>query len=158
MSYSDRGSNFLEGRIFHDDLLEIAHIMFASYPALSRLVAAKFPFIFVDEYQDTNQKVIEILLDHVIAAPTRPVIGFFGDKMQSIYSDGVGELRADYKEKLILIQKEENYRCATSVIDVLNKIRSDIRQVPAGENQPGSAVYLNLSNINSDEVVDVAKG
>ncbi|MGJ5091147.1 UvrD-helicase domain-containing protein [Bradyrhizobium oligotrophicum] len=157
ISYSDRGGNFLEGRIFHDDLLEVALIMFSRYPMLSRIVAAKYPYIFVDEYQDTNEKVIASLLDHVLVTKSPPVIGFFGDKMQSIYSDGVGELSQGYKAKLELIQKEENFRCATTVIDVLNGIRSDIKQRPAGQNQAGSAVYLNLHRTNADEVVDVAK-
>ncbi|CCD93947.1 DNA helicase II [Bradyrhizobium sp. ORS 375] len=157
ISYSDRGGNFLEGRIFHDDLLEVAQVMFKTYPMLSRLVAAKYPYIFVDEYQDTNEKVISSLLDCILVTKSPPVIGFFGDKMQSIYSDGVGELSEGYLAKLELIQKEENFRCATTVIDVLNGIRSDIKQKPAGQNPVGSAIYLNLHRANADEVVDVAK-
>ena len=146
VTYSDRGANFLEGRIFHDDLLDIALIMFKSHAMLSKIVAARFPFIFVDEYQDTNPKVISILLDHVLACAKLPVIGFFGDKMQSIYTDVVGELRDDEKAKLQIIPKEENYRCSKAVIKVLNNIRSDIEQVPAGDNLDGSAVYINLAS------------
>jgi DNA helicase II / ATP-dependent DNA helicase PcrA len=157
ISYSDRGGNFLEGRIFHDDLLEVAQIMFSSYPMLSRLVAAKYPYIFVDEYQDTDAKVISSLLDHVQVTKSPPVIGFFGDKMQSIYSNGVGELAPKYQAQLQLIQKEENFRCATTVIDVLNGIRSDIKQRPAGQNQKGSAIYLNLHSANPDEIIERAK-
>lgn len=157
ISYSDRGGNFLEGRIFHDDLLEVAQVMFSKYPMLSRLVAAKYPYIFVDEYQDTDEKVISSLLDHIQVTKSPPLIGFFGDKMQSIYSNGVGELAPEYQAKLQLIQKEENFRCATTVIDVLNGIRSDIKQRPAGENQKGSAVYLNLHAANPDEIVERAK-
>ena len=57
IEYSDRGANYLEGRIFHDDLLEIALIMFQSYPMLSCIVAARYPFILVDEYQDTSDNL-----------------------------------------------------------------------------------------------------
>lgn len=147
IEYSDRGANYLEGRIFHDDLLEIALIMFQSHAMLSRIVAVQYPFILVDEYQDTSDKVISILLSHVLKSETPPVIGFFGDKWQSIYSNVVGEIPADLREGLVEIQKEENYRCSTAVISLLNTIRTDIEQRAAGENLPGSAVYINLNGI-----------
>lgn len=105
VSYSDRGANFLEGRIYHDDLLGVANVMFRSHPMLARLVAARYPFIFVDEYQDTDPTVIEILIDHLHKANPQPVIGFFGDKVQSIYPGGVGELSADQQAQLEIIQK-----------------------------------------------------
>ena len=145
--YSDRGANFLEGRIFHDDLLEVSLIMFQAHPMLSRIVAARYPFILVDEYQDTSAKVISILLNHVLESSVPPVIGFFGDKWQSIYSNVIGEIPADLQKKLEPIQKEENYRCSVAVISLLNRIRTDIEQKPAGENSPGSAVYINLNGV-----------
>lgn len=151
ITYSDRGARFLEGRIFHDDLLEIASLMFAAHPLLAKALAARYPIIFVDEYQDTNPLVISILLSHVMATARPPVIGFFGDKMQSIYSDGVGEIAPELRAGLEEIRKEENYRCARSVIRVLNRIRTDIEQKPAGENVEGTAVYISLAGAGPDD-------
>lgn len=148
--YSDRGANFLEGRIFHDDLLGVAHIMFRNQPLLSKVVAARFPFIFVDEYQDTDPLVITTILDHLLKTDQPPLIGFFGDKMQSIYPGGVGELSAEQQALLVQIKKEENYRCSTAVIDLLNKIRTDIQQQPAGANLPGGAGYVSLVGVDPD--------
>jgi len=157
VSYSDRGGNFLEGRIYHDDLLGVAHVMFRSHPMLARLVAARYPFIFVDEYQDTDPAVIEILIDYLHKADPQPVIGFFGDKVQSIYPGGVGELAADQQAQLEIIQKEENYRCSKAVIEVLNKVRTDIKQGPAGENLDGRAVYVNLAGLDpAADITDAA--
>jgi DNA helicase-2/ATP-dependent DNA helicase PcrA len=150
VAYSDRGANFLEGRIFHDDLLGVAHIMFRDQPLLSKLVAARFPFIFVDEYQDTHPLVVTTLLDHLLKADQPPLVGFFGDKMQSIYQGGVGELSTEQQALLIQIKKEENYRCSTAVIDLLNKIRTDIQQQPAGTNLPGAAGYVSLVGVDPD--------
>lgn len=150
IAYSDRGANFLEGRIFHDDLIELAHVIFRTYPMMSKLVAARYPFIFVDEYQDTHPNVVEILMNHVAKAAKPPVIGFFGDKMQSIYPDVIGEMPAAYEAELETIKKEENYRCSEAVIAMLNRMRTDIQQVPAGENVPGAAVYLDMSNAGAD--------
>lgn len=147
ITYSDRGANFLEGRIYHDDLLGVAHVMFRSHPMLARLVASQYPFIFVDEYQDTDPAVIEILIDHLLKATPNPVIGFFGDKVQSIYPGGVGELSEAQQQQLEVIQKEENYRCSKAVIDLLNKVRTDIQQTPSGKNLDGNAVYVNLRDL-----------
>lgn len=157
VSYSDRGRNFLEGRIYHDDLLGVAHVMFRSHPMLARLVAARYPFIFVDEYQDTDPAVIEILIDHLHKAGPQPVMGFFGDKVQSIYPGGVGELTVDQQAQLEIIQKEENYRCSKAVIDVLNKVRTDIKQEPTGNNMDGRAVYVNLAGLDpTADITDAA--
>ena len=54
VTYSDTGSNFLEGRLHHDDLLTVARTLFEDHPLLSKLVAAKHPYLFVDEYQDAD--------------------------------------------------------------------------------------------------------
>jgi DNA helicase-2/ATP-dependent DNA helicase PcrA len=152
VTYSDRGTKFLEGRIFHDDLLGVAHIMFDRHASLARLVGARFPYIFVDEYQDTNPKVISILLNDFTKNAPSTVIGFFGDKMQSIYSDGTGEIPADLRSSLKEFKKEENYRCSIAVIALLNRIRTDIQQSPAGDNQSGSAVYINAPSVADDDV------
>lgn len=148
IAYSDRGANFMEGRIFHDDLLGVAHVMFRDHPMLSKVVAARFPFIFVDEYQDTDPLVVSVLLDHLVKTDVPPLLGFFGDKIQSIYTGGVGELSADHQATLVQIKKEENYRCSKAVIDLLNNVRTDIKQEPAGKNLPGAAVYVNLSGVD----------
>ena len=153
VTYSDRGTKFLEGRIFHDDLLGVAHVMFRDHSLLSKLVAARFPFLFVDEYQDTHPQVISILLDHLIKTEAPPLIGFFGDKVQSIYTDGVGELSEAHQAMLVGIKKEENYRCSKVVIELLNKVRTDIKQEPAGANLPGAAVYVGLAGAGADSDV-----
>ena len=145
--YSDRGINYLEGRISHDDLLDIALIMFKSHAMLSRVISARYPFIFVDEYQDTNKKVIFILLNCILKNGMPTIVGFFGDKWQSIYSDGIGEIPIKWQENLKPIQKRENYRCSIAVIELLNRIRTDVKQMPAQKNVPGSAVYINLNGI-----------
>lgn len=147
ISYSDRGSNLLKGRLHHDDLLGVARIVFADNPMLSRLVAAKFPFLFVDEYQDTSRAVVDVLLGSLLPnSGSALVLGLFGDKMQNIYHGGehpgVGEIPAEYAHMLTSIIKNDNRRCSLAVIAVLNRIRTDIEQVPAHNNVAGSAVYV----------------
>jgi DNA helicase-2/ATP-dependent DNA helicase PcrA len=148
--YSDRGSKFLAGRIFHDDLIRIAALMFEKHPRLSVIAGAKYPFLFVDEYQDTFADVVEILLDGIRVHAPHVVIGFFGDSHQAIFENVVGELSEEHRDDLEMIVKEENYRCATAVIDLLNRFRTDIQQQPAGENVEGAALYVGFAKADDD--------
>ena len=153
VTYSDRGAEFLEGRLFHDDLIEVAARVFEDNSLMAQIVGARFPFIFVDEYQDTSRLVIGILDRVMTAARGKAVVGYFGDKLQHIYDGGVGEIPADRRGNLVHIQKAENYRCSKAVIAVLNRIRTDIEQYPSGKNVDGSAVYLRLSRRGADDDV-----
>jgi len=115
-----------------------------------RSLPPAFRSFFVDEYQDTDPLVVKTLLEHLLKTEQPPLIGFFGDKMQSIYQGGVGELSTEQQALLIQIKKEENYRCSKAVIKLLNKIRTDIQQQPAGANLPGAAGYISLVGVDPD--------
>jgi DNA helicase-2/ATP-dependent DNA helicase PcrA len=84
-----------EGIISHDELIMLAHDMFKTYPKLCVILKNTYPFILVDEYQDTDKQVIEILLDFLPQQTHVPcVVGLFGDAMQSIYDSGVGDVQS----------------------------------------------------------------
>ena len=56
---------------------------------MRQLIASRFPFIFVDESQDTNSHVVEALR-RISGEQPQLCVGFFGDPMQKIYSTGTG--------------------------------------------------------------------
>ncbi|BAQ67770.1 hypothetical protein NHU_00601 [Rhodovulum sulfidophilum] len=124
------------GVISHDELLHISEFLFSRYPKLCSVAKARYPFIFIDEYQDTAPEVVGILLDHFQNSAVESVIGFFGDSMQSIYDGSVGSL-TDYvaSGRICEVVKTENRRCPSAVIDVANKIRKD-NFVRAPSNDP----------------------
>jgi DNA helicase-2/ATP-dependent DNA helicase PcrA len=130
-----------EGIISHDELLLIANLLFEKYPKLSTIIKDKYQFIFIDEYQDTNKAVVDIFLNHLKKSKKTSIIGFFGDSMQSIYDDGIGNLD-DYKgneaDAVIEIKKAQNRRNPEKIIDLANKLRTDgIVQEPSNdENAP----------------------
>jgi len=144
--YSDTGTNLRKGRLYHDDLLGVARIMFADNPMLARLCASRYPYLIIDEYQDTTRQVIDIIFGILSRVRERFTVGFFGDKMQSIFNGsgnpGIGELPPEYVEQLVTIVKPDNRRCSLAVIEVLNKIRGDIQQIPAHDNVAGEALFL----------------
>ena len=144
-----------DGIISHDDLLKVAEFMFEQYPLLSKILCDKFDFIFIDEYQDTQRAVANIFLEHIkLAAKSRLCIGFFGDRMQSIYETGIVDIQSYITNGQVFeVKKTDNYRCSQKVIMLLNKLRSDISQQPAKitadgaiANKKGSAVFLHSTS------------
>lgn len=134
-----------EGIISHDEVLILANYIFKKYPKICDILKDKFKFIFIDEYQDTNKNVIEIFLVYIKQSQKKNIIGFFGDAMQSIYDDGIGNLdeyRGIENGKVKEVKKEQNRRNPQSVIDLANKIRTDgIQQIPS--------LDINAPNIES---------
>jgi len=126
-----------EGIISHDELLLVAEYMFEHYPKLSDIIKDKYRFILIDEYQDTNKAVIESFLTHFAQSQKRSIIGFFGDAMQSIYDDGIGNLdsyKGNEDGEVKEVKKEQNRRNPQRVIDLANKLRTDgIKQVPSAD-------------------------
>lgn len=132
-----------EGIISHDELLIISNYVFQNYPKLIDIVKDKYPFILIDEYQDSNKDIIKIFLDYFQNTNRKGIIGFFGDSMQSIYDDGIGELN-DYitKGKVVEIKKKQNRRNPRKVIELANRLRTDgiIQEASRDPNAP------NMSN------------
>jgi len=117
-----------EGIVSHDELLVVSHYIFEHYPKLSDIIKDKFKFIFIDEYQDTSPLVIDIFLVHLKKSSKTNIIGFFGDAMQSIYDDSIGNLdtfKGIELDKVKEIKKEQNRRSPQLVIELANRLRTD---------------------------------
>jgi DNA helicase-2/ATP-dependent DNA helicase PcrA len=100
----------------HDGLLRISALLLEKYTTFQKILSDRYNYIFVDEYQDTSPDIVEVLLD-VVAKNCDVVIGLFGDSMQGIYKDGVGD-----------VEKEDNFRCSLQVVGFLNTLRLDTLQ------------------------------
>ena len=116
-------------KISHEHILIVAEKMFEKYKKIADILKDIADCIFVDEYQDTSPLVVDILLKHLNQSSKKNVIGFFGDSMQSIYDNGVGNLNQYSLTKIVKTQNRRNPRV---VIEVANKFRDDaIEQVPS---------------------------
>lgn len=116
-------------KISHDHILIVAEKIFGKYKKIADILKDIADCIFVDEYQDTSPLVADILLKHLEQSDKKNVIGFFGDSMQSIYDDGVGNLNQYNLTKIVKTQNRRNPRV---VIEVANKFRDDdIEQRPS---------------------------
>ncbi len=132
-----------EGIISHDELLVLANHMFKTYPKLCDILKDKFKFILIDEYQDTSPSVVEIMLNHLKQSKRNNIVGFFGDAMQSIYDDAIGDLN-DYigSNDVTEVKKGQNRRNPRLVFELANKLRTDgIVQVPSTDETAPNMQY-----------------
>ncbi|WP_424193268.1 UvrD-helicase domain-containing protein [Ampullimonas aquatilis] len=117
------GSDYAKGILGHDDILRLVPYLIAERPLFRTLFARQFPFVFVDESQDTTTEVIEALKTVEREPGVTFCLGFFGDPMQRIYATGVGLVEA--APNWTNIPKPENFRCSTKVLNLANAIRRE---------------------------------
>lgn len=124
-------SDYSKGELSHDDVIDVAAFMITNNQPLRRIIGQKYPFIFVDEAQDTHNNIVAAL-NMICSGSGLPIVGYFGDPMQQIYDKRAGDFKGP--EGSHRIPKEENFRCSVAVIKVLNAFRDDIQQFAAGSN------------------------
>lgn len=117
------GSDYMNGILGHDDIIKIASKLIVERPLMQKLLAQQYPFLFVDESQDTMENVVEALKSVDKNPENLFCLGFFGDPMQRIYLTGIGAISEE--PGWTNITKSENFRCPTTVLDVANAIRRD---------------------------------
>lgn len=119
----ESGKDYSKGILGHSDIIELVPQLILKHPLLASIVAQQYPFIFVDESQDTFRQVVDALVCIATQAPGKFCLGFFGDPMQQIYGHGAGKI--ELESGWVRIEKPENFRSPSHVLDVINKIRAD---------------------------------
>ena len=117
------GSNYVSGILGHDDIIKMVPQLIVERPLMRSLLAQQYPFLFVDESQDTTKDVVMALKAVDEELGDRFCLGFFGDPMQRIYPTGIGAISAGLG--WANITKPENFRCPATVLTVANAIRRD---------------------------------
>ncbi len=131
--YADNSfSDYSKGQIGHDDVIEIATYLFARNSTFRRITGLRFPYILVDEAQDTFEGIVAGL-NLVCSGAGLPLVGYFGDPWQQIYDRSAGSFAPPDGGEVIT--KAENFRCSKSVIKLLNAFRGDVEQYAAGDNK-----------------------
>lgn len=116
------GSDYPKGILGHDDVIKLSTELICSQPLIAKVVGQKFPFVFVDESQDTAPAVVESLKAISKVLCSKFCLGFIGDPMQKIYTAGAGAIEPLPGWKPI--EKPENFRCPVAVLNVINNIRA----------------------------------
>ncbi|MGN8921549.1 UvrD-helicase domain-containing protein [Lachnospiraceae bacterium HCP28S3_F9] len=119
-----------EGRIDHEDVLFFSGILIQKYPFILTVLRAKYPYFFVDEFQDTNPMQSYILSE---IKKKESIVGVIGDSAQAIYGFQGADIQLFKKYK---IKKgngysiNENHRSDKCIVDFLNILRRNFTQIP----------------------------
>lgn len=122
------------GVMHYDDVLFFAYKLLEKHPFIAQVIGAKYPYIFIDEFQDSTPLQVEILKK--IAGSTNTVIGVIGDAAQAIYGFAGANpaLLTEFKlPNMSSYEIQGNRRSANEIIAFLNKIRTDLLQYPIEE-------------------------
>ncbi|WP_222872047.1 UvrD-helicase domain-containing protein [Streptomyces sp. WAC01526] len=125
------GSDYAKGILGHEDIVTMVPELILGSKLLGRIAASQYPYIFVDESQDTFPNVVEAFKHVSTHAKGAVCLGFFGDPMQQIYQRGAGAISPEPGWKLL--EKPENFRSSSKVLRVINQVRSEadgLVQVP----------------------------
>lgn len=114
-----------EGLLTHDDVLFLSYQLIEKYPRVRETLRAKFPYMFIDEFQDTNPVQAAIIN---LLAKKEIVVGVIGDTAQSIFSFTGANVKSFINfdlQDMILYKLENNHRSTEEIIKVLNNIRNN---------------------------------
>jgi DNA helicase-2/ATP-dependent DNA helicase PcrA len=139
--------------LHHDDILYFSLELIRRHPDILRILRCKFPYFFIDEFQDTNPIQTKIIK---MVAEQETIVGVIGDKAQSIY----GFQGADVKQfeefelpNLVTYKIENNYRSTEEILKVLNHIRKDITQHnPFGNRGEEPKIFTGLAIKNYKKI------
>jgi DNA helicase-2/ATP-dependent DNA helicase PcrA len=115
------GQEYGRGVLGHSDIVSMFPDLVERHPNLAVITAQAFPYVLVDESQDTTARVVKALMSIERRERGRFCLGFFGDPMQQVYGTGVGIIEED--PTWTVIPKPQNWRCPQRVLDVVNDIR-----------------------------------
>jgi DNA helicase II / ATP-dependent DNA helicase PcrA len=127
--------------LWHDDVIKLT-VMLMEQEKFRKVMSARFPIIFVDEYQDTNRSFAGALIKFVLEPKCGPQIGFFGDHWQKIYDDVCGKIE---HASLKVVKKGANFRSAPQIVEMLNKMRPELVQAVSDPNANGTAAVYHTN-------------
>lgn len=137
-----------DGTLHHDDVLFFSYQLIQRFPFILKVLRAKFPYFFVDEFQDTNPIQTAILK---LIGQEETIIGIIGDKAQSIYGFQGAEPEHFGSFSLPNIedyQMSDNRRSTNQNVDLLNCIRADVIQNKF-RNQDGENPRIVVGDMNA---------
>ncbi|BBI32921.1 UvrD-helicase domain-containing protein [Cohnella abietis] len=117
-----------KGIIHHDDVLFFSYQLVKMHPFILKVLQSKFPYFFVDEFQDTNPIQVAIL---ELIGVRETIVGIIGDRAQSIYGFQGAEPSQFHSftlDEIVDYVMEDNRRSTNQIIDILNTVRLDIKQ------------------------------
>ena len=146
-----------------DDLLTLTYQLFREHEDIRHKYAARFDYVLVDEYQDTNHVQMSIVMQ---LCQEKQRVCAVGDDSQSIYSfrganiDNILNFQRQFQGTR-LFKLEQNYRSTQTIVEAANSlIKHNRNQIPKdvfSENAKGEKIQYKPAYSDKEEAVIVAK-
>ncbi|TIX91605.1 UvrD-helicase domain-containing protein [Rhizobium sp. P44RR-XXIV] len=151
--YNPDGENRGKGSLAHAEVVKMTGAFVRDKAILQKVLRDGFPFILIDESQDTNKHIVDAMFALQAAHKQAMAIGLFGDMMQRIYADGVADLGSNLPSDWAKPVKKLNFRCPRRVVTLLNKIReaTDKQKQVACSNAQEGFVRVFLLDANTPD-------
>lgn len=137
----DKYTALYRGVISHDEVIDIV-IELMDKDFFIKLLLNTYPYIMIDEYQDSNYVLISKLIRQrkKLGLSSSSSVGLFGDRMQQIYNEDL-DLDSDLFDEII--ERTENFRSTEKIIESNNILRGDSLQ-QSGKCQKKPIEFNNL--------------
>lgn len=146
-----------------DDLLTLTYQLFREHEDIRHKYAARFDYVLVDEYQDTNHVQMSIVMQ---LCQEKQRVCAVGDDSQSIYSfrganiDNILNFQRQFQGTR-LFKLEQNYRSTQTIVEAANSlIKHNRNQIPKdvfSENAKGEKILYKPAYSDKEEAAIVAK-
>lgn len=146
-----------------DDLLTLTYLLFREHEDIRHKYAARFDYVLVDEYQDTNHVQMSIVMQ---LCQEKQRVCAVGDDSQSIYSfrganiDNILNYQRQFQGTR-LFKLEQNYRSTQTIVEAANSlIKHNRNQIPKdvfSENAKGEKIQYKPAYSDKEEAAIVAK-
>lgn len=146
-----------------DDLLTLTYQLFREHEDIRHKYAARFDYVLVDEYQDTNHVQMSIVMQ---LCQEKQRVCAVGDDSQSIYSfrganiDNILNYQRQFQGTR-LFKLEQNYRSTQTIVEAANSLIKHNRiQIPKdvfSENAKGEKIQYKPAYSDKEEAAIVAK-
>lgn len=145
-----------------DDLLTLTYQLFREHEDIRHKYAARFDYVLVDEYQDTNHVQMSIVMQ---LCQEKQRVCAVGDDSQSIYSfrganiDNILNYQRQFQGTR-LFKLEQNYRSTQTIVEAANSlIKHNRNQIPKdvfSENAKGEKIQYKPAYSDKEEAAIVA--
>lgn len=137
-----------QGILHYDDVNYFSIQILKKYRWIAKMLAISYPYIFIDEFQDTNP--LQALIFKEIGKYSQTHIGIIGDIAQSIYGfQGASPIIFEKftTDGMIEFEIKNNRRSLNPIVSFLNSLRDDLKQV-AVRTEEGEPVKFLIGNKN----------
>ena len=154
-TYNPNGDNLEQDSLSHSEVIKICSDFLTQKTTMQKLLVTKFPFLLVDESQDTNKHLMDALFEVQQRNQDCFALGLLGDMMQRIYSDGKNKLGQGLPSSWATPAKKMNHRSASRIVELINKIRANVdgqEQTPRNDRGEGLVRLFILPNTTAKKM------